>query len=118
MEKATFYLPCPSRNGDEYPPSFEGYYDPSHTWNGWVGNPLFTREIYDKIVEYYTNEEFNTKEDIEYIKEFTDPETNKTSLNVSMHGSLFSFGSSCLCWSVDKEDDKDNMGTVYLMEEK
>ena len=78
MEKATFYLPCPSRNGDEYPPSFEGYYDPSHTWNGWVGNPLFTREIYDKIVEYYTNEEFNTKEDIEYIKEFTDPETNKT----------------------------------------
>ena len=87
MEKATFYLPCPSRNGDEYPPSFEGYYDPSHRWNGWVGNPLFTREIYDKIVEYYTNEEFNTEEDIEYIKEFTDPETNKTSLNVSMHGS-------------------------------
>ena len=62
MEKATFYLPCPSRNGDEYPPSFEGYYDPSHKWNGWVGNPLFTREIYDKIVEYYTNEKFNTKD--------------------------------------------------------
>ena len=116
MEKATFSLPCPSRNGDEYAPSFEGYYDPTQRWNGWVGNPLFTREIYDKIVEYYTNEEFNTKEDIEYIKEFTDPETNKTSLSVSMHGSLYAFGSSCLCWSVDKEDDKDNMGTVYLME--
>ena len=114
MEKATFYLPCPSRN----PPSFEGYYDPCHTWNGWVGNPLFTREIYDKIVEYYTNKEFNTEEDIEYIKEFTDPETNKTSLNVSMHGALYSFGSCCLCWSVDKEEDKDNMGTVYLMEKK
>ena len=68
MEKATFYLPCPSRNGDEYPPSFEGYYDPSHKWNGWVGNPLFTREIYDKIVEYSANEEFNTEEDIS-IKE-------------------------------------------------
>ena len=44
------------------------------------------------------NEEFNTEEDIEYIKEFTDPETNKTSLNVSMHGSLYSFGSRCLWW--------------------
>ena len=118
MEKATFSLPCPSRNGDEYAPSFEGYYDPSQRWNGWVGNPLFTREIYDKIVEYYTNEEFNTEEDIEYIKEFTDPETNKTSLSVSMHGSLYAFGSCCLCLSVDTEDDKDNMGTVYLMEEK
>lgn len=116
MEKATFSLPCPSRNGDEYAPSFEGYYDPSHRWNGWVGNPLFTREIFDKIIEYYFNEEFNTEEDIEYLEEFRDLETAKTSLSVSMHGSLYSFGSYCLCWSVDKEDDE--MGTVYLMEEK
>ena len=56
METATFSLPCPSRNGDEYAPSFEGYYDPSQRWNGWVGNPLFTREIFDKIIEYYFNE--------------------------------------------------------------
>jgi len=33
MEKATFSLPCPSRNGDEYAPSFEGYYDPSQRWS-------------------------------------------------------------------------------------
>ena len=113
MEKATFSLPCPSRNGDEYAPSFEGYYDPSQRWNGWYA-PLFTREIFDKIVEYYFNEEFNTEEDIEYLEEFRDPETAKTSLNVSMHGSLYSFGSYCLCWSVDEEDDE--LGTVYLME--
>ena len=118
MEKATFSLPCPSRNGDEYAPSFEGYYDPSQRWNGWVANPLFTREIFDKIVEYYFNEEFNTEEDIEYLEEFRDLETAKTSLSVSMHGSLYSFGSYCLCWSVDTEDDKASMGTVYLMEEK
>jgi hypothetical protein len=117
MEKATFSLPCPSRNGDEYAPSFEGYYDPTQRWNGWYA-PLFTREIFDKIIEYYFNEEFNTEEDIEYLEEFRDPETAKTSLNVSMHGSLYSFGSYCLCWSVDTEDDKDNMGTVYLMEKK
>ena len=117
MEKATFSLPCPSRNGDEYAPSFEGYHNPAQRWNGWH-TPLFTREIFDKIIEYYFNEEFNTKEDIEYLEEFRDPETAKTSLNVSMHGSLYSFGSYCLCWSVDTEDDKDSMGTVYLMEQK
>ena len=54
MEKATFSLPCPSRNGDEYAPSFEGYHDPTQRWNGWH-TPLFTREIFDKIIEYYFN---------------------------------------------------------------
>ena len=69
-------------------------------------------------MEDLINEEFNTEEDIEYLEEFRDPETAKTSLNVSMHGSLYSFGSYCLCWSVDTEDDKDNMGRIYLMEKK
>ena len=121
MEKTTFYLPC-GNNLDEWPPSFEGFYDPSQRWNGWVC-PKFTKEIFDKIVDYYQDEKTNTAESIAELKEFCDPITSRinpvfTSSNVSMHGALYDFGSSCLCWAADKKDDKDNMGTVYLMEEK
>tara|TARA_B100000963_G_C22169006_1_gene469383 strand:- start:143 stop:487 length:345 start_codon:yes stop_codon:yes gene_type:complete len=114
MEKSTFYLPCPN-NVDDMPPSFEGFYDPSQHWNGWVC-PKFTKEIFDKIVEYYQDEKTNQDHCIEELKEFCDPETNKTSLSVSMHGALYDFGSSCLCWSVDKADDE--KGKVFYMEKK
>tara|TARA_R100001460_G_C3490286_1_gene169260 strand:- start:327 stop:677 length:351 start_codon:yes stop_codon:yes gene_type:complete len=116
MEKTTFYLPC-GNNLDDMPPSFEGFYDPSQRWNGWVC-PKFTKEIFDKIVEYYQDEKTNTAESIAELKEFCDPITSKTKWNVSMHGALYDFGSSCLCWAADELEDKDNMGTVYLMEQK
>tara|TARA_B100000614_G_scaffold86341_1_gene78113 strand:+ start:431 stop:775 length:345 start_codon:yes stop_codon:yes gene_type:complete len=114
MEKTTFYLPC-GNNLDEWPPSFEGFYDPNQHWNGWAC-PKFTKEIFDKIVEYYQDEKTNTAESIAELKEFCDPITSKTKWSVSMHGALYDFGSSCLCWAADELDDE--KGKVFYMEQK
>ena len=69
MERGLFYLPCGNRQ-DDMPPSFKGWHDPKHRWNGWC-MPLFNRETWDEICAYYTDPDTNTQEDIDEIKEAT-----------------------------------------------
>ncbi len=97
--KDKFYLPC-GNNVDKEPPSFEGVHNPKERWNGWA-TPLFTYKEYQKIVNYYSDEKTNNKEDIEYLKEddFFNKETSKCK-----NQDLYDFGSYCLCWSCESED--------------
>ena len=100
MKQAYFYLPCGNKLDSESP-NFRGYYDVSHSWNGWKC-PKFEEEEFNRIVEYYTNEETNTEEMIEEIKEFCDKEKNKVIID---NKEYYDFGSFVLCWGIiDKED--------------
>tara|TARA_Y100001937_G_scaffold32050_1_gene45845 strand:- start:112 stop:405 length:294 start_codon:yes stop_codon:yes gene_type:complete len=96
MKQANFYLPCGNKFDDESP-NFAGYYDPNQTWNGWFC-PKFEKEEFNRIVEYYTNKETNTKEMIEEIIEYCDKKKNKVIINDK---EFYDFGSMVLCWDVD-----------------
>lgn len=100
--KDKFYLPCGNKVDNE-PPSFEGFHNPKQRWNGWA-TPLFKYEEYQKIVNYYSDEATNTKEDIEYLEEFFNKEDARCFHVLAKDQELYSFGSYCLCWSSESED--------------
>ena len=102
MERGLFYLPCGNRQ-DDMPPSFKGWHDPKHRWNGWC-MPLFNRETWDEICAYYTDPDTNTQEDIDEIKEYTVEETARSRRGVSGEGTLYDFGSGILCWGNEEEE--------------
>ena len=111
MKKAYFYLPCGNKLDSESP-NFKGYYDVKQSWNGWKC-PKFEEQEFDKIVEYYTNEETNTKEMIEEIIEFCDKKKNKVIID---NKEYYDFGSMVLCWGIiDKEDIHLNKKETLLL---
>ena len=102
MEKGLFYLPCGNKI-DDMPPSFEGWHNPHQRWNGHA-TPVFNKEVWDKICAYYTDPNTNDQEHIDEIKEFTNEETAKTDIGVSVEGTLYDFGSFYLCWGCEADD--------------
>ena len=95
MKQAYFYLPCGNKLDSESP-NFRGYYDVSHSWNGWKC-PKFKEEEFDKIVKYYLDKETNTEDMIEELKEFSDKEKNKVIID---NEEYYDFGSFVLCWGI------------------
>ena len=113
MKQAYFYLPCGNKLDTESP-NFRGYYDVKQSWNGWKC-PKFEEEVFNKIVEYYTNKETNTKEMIEEIIEFCDKKRNKVIID---NKEYYDFGSFCLCWSAIELSDIINKLFDYVLKDE
>jgi len=106
-----------SIDGDPANPTWQGYYNLDHSWNGWL-NPKFTHDVASKLVAADSDEGddrvgYNEAEDTFYYG-YDDLEDCKGQVYQTVDGDLklYGIGSSNYCW--DLVDDPIPSNTVYI----